>query len=57
MCGVLVGLSLRVPSLASVSTISFPVMPECAYTLCNWIVYLGDFTARILENNVRENIG
>ena len=34
MCGVLVGLSLRVPSLASVSAISFPIMLECARTLC-----------------------
>ena len=38
MCGVLVGFSLSVPSLASVSAISFPVMPVCARTLCMWIM-------------------
>ena len=36
MCGVLVGFSLVVPSFASMSTISFPVIPECARTLCMW---------------------
>ena len=30
MCGVVVGFSLSVPSLGSVSTISFPIMFECA---------------------------
>ena len=39
MWGVLDGFSLRVPSLASVSAISFPIMPECACTLCMWIMY------------------
>ena len=34
MCGVVVGLSISVPSLASVSAISLPLMPECARTLC-----------------------
>ena len=34
MCGVLFGLSLRVPLLASVSSISLPIIPECARTLC-----------------------
>ena len=33
MRGVLVGFSLVVPSLARVSTISFPVMHGCALTL------------------------
>lgn len=36
MCGVLVGLSLVVPSFASVSVILFPVIHECARTLCMW---------------------
>ena len=36
MCGVLVGFSLSVPSLARVSAISFPMIPECALTLCMW---------------------
>ena len=39
MCGVLVGFSLFVPSLASVSAISFPVMPTCARTLWICMVY------------------
>ena len=39
MCGVLSGSSLRFPSLANVSAISFPIMPECVRTLCIWIVY------------------
>ena len=34
MCGVLFGLSLRVPSLANVSAVSLPIIPECAPTLC-----------------------
>jgi hypothetical protein len=38
MWGVVDGFSLRVPSLASVSVISFPTMLECARTLCMWIV-------------------
>ena len=38
MWGIVDGFSLSVPSLANVSTISFPVMPECARTLCMWIV-------------------
>ena len=38
LCGVLVGLSLRAPSLARLSAISFLIMPECARTLCMWIV-------------------
>ena len=38
MCGVLSGLSLKVPSLASVLAISFMIIPQCAYTLCIWIV-------------------
>ena len=38
MQGVVVDISLSVPSLASVSTILFPVMPKCARTLCMWIV-------------------
>ena len=38
MRGVVVGSSLSVPSLASVSTILFLVMPEFAHTLCIWIV-------------------
>ena len=38
MRGVLVGLSLVVPSFASVSAVSFPVIPECAHTLCMWIL-------------------
>ena len=39
MWGVGDGFSLRVPSLASVSPILFPMMPECARTLCMCIVY------------------
>ena len=39
MCGVLSGLYLRVPSLASVSAISLSIMPKCARTLCICIVY------------------
>ena len=38
MCGVLSGFSLSVPSLASVSAISFPLIPVCARTLCKCIV-------------------
>jgi hypothetical protein len=38
MCGVLVSFSLVVPSFASVSIVSFPVIPECARTLCMWIL-------------------
>ena len=38
MWGVAVGFSLSVPLLASVSAISFPMMPECARTLCMWIL-------------------
>ena len=38
MCGVVVGFSSSIRSLASVSTIMFPVMPECVRTLCMWIV-------------------
>jgi hypothetical protein len=34
MCGVLSSSSLRVPSLANVSAILLPIMPECARTLC-----------------------
>ena len=34
ICGVAVGFSISVPSLASVSVISFPVMREYACTLC-----------------------
>ena len=34
MWGVGDGFSLRVPSLANVSTISFPIMRVCARTLC-----------------------
>lgn len=34
MCGVFVGFSWVVPIFASSSAISFPVMPECARTLC-----------------------
>ena len=37
MCGVLCGLSLRVPSLVSVFAISLPMMLECARTLCIWM--------------------
>ena len=32
------GLSLCVPSFASTSIISFPMMAECALTLCRWIL-------------------
>ena len=41
MClwGVVDGFSLSVSSLASVSAISFPLMPMCARTLCMCIVY------------------
>ena len=38
MCGVSSGFSLVVPSLASSSASSFPVMPECALTFCMWIL-------------------
>ena len=38
ICGVLSGFSLSVPSLASVSTISLPLIPLCARTLCMCIV-------------------
>ena len=38
MWGVMVGLSLFVPSFASVLTIAFPVMPKCALTLRMWIL-------------------
>ena len=38
MCGVVSGFSFSVPSLASVSAISLPLMPMCAFTLCMWIV-------------------
>ena len=34
ICGVLYSLYLRFPSLASVSAISLPIMPECARALC-----------------------
>lgn len=34
MCGVVVGFSLVVPSFASMLAISFPVILECARTLC-----------------------
>ena len=33
MRGVVVGFFISVPSLASMSAISFPVMPKCARTL------------------------
>ena len=36
MCGVLVNFSLVVPSFASVSAISFPVILEWARTSCMW---------------------
>ena len=39
MWGVLVGFSLRVPSLASVSAISFMIIHVCAHTLCICIVW------------------
>ena len=38
MCGVVVGFSLSVSSLARASTISFPVILTCARTLCMWIM-------------------
>ena len=40
MCirGVVSGFSCSVPKLASVSAISFPLMPVCALTLCMWIM-------------------
>ena len=41
---VALGFSISVPSLASVSAISFPVLPECARTLCMWTIcglYMG----------------
>ena len=38
MCGVLVGFSVRVPSLASMSVVSLPEVPVCARTLCMWIM-------------------
>jgi hypothetical protein len=34
MCGVLFGFFMVVPSFASSSAKSFPVMPVCARTLC-----------------------
>ena len=37
MWGVADGFSLSVPSLASVSAFSFPMMPVWARTLCMWI--------------------
>lgn len=39
MPGVLVAFSLVVPSFTSVSAISFPVIPKCAFTLCMWTLY------------------
>ena len=39
MCGVVSGFPFSVPSLASVSAISLPLMPVCALTLCMWIVF------------------
>ena len=39
MCGVVVGLSMNVPSLASVSAISLPLIHECACTLCMLTVH------------------
>ena len=38
ICGMSVGFSFSVTSLASVSAISFPVIHKCARTLCMWIV-------------------
>jgi hypothetical protein len=38
MCGVSSSLFFRIPALANVSAILFPVMPECARALCIWIV-------------------
>ena len=38
MCGVVDDFSVSVPSLASVSAISFLVMHDCACTLCTWIM-------------------
>ena len=38
LCGVFGGFSLVVPSFASVSAISFPVMSEWARTLCMYIL-------------------
>ena len=38
MCGVVVGFSWSVPSLASVSAISFSLKLECARTLWMWVV-------------------
>ena len=38
LCGVFGGFSLVVPSFASVSAISFPVMPAWARTLCMYIL-------------------
>ena len=37
MCGVAVGFSYSVPSLANVSAFSFPTIPMWARTLCMWI--------------------
>jgi len=34
MWGAVDGLSLRVPSLASVYAISIPITPKCAHSLC-----------------------
>ena len=39
MCGVVSGFSMRVPSLANLSTISLPEIPVCARTLCMWILF------------------
>ena len=38
ICGVAIIFSISVPLLASVSAILFPVMPECALTLCMCIM-------------------
>jgi hypothetical protein len=50
MCirGVASGFSLVVPSFASSSAISFPVMPVWARTLCMWISYGVQYICRTI---------